>query len=400
MKRWGTLLDVSTYFNEDPKDPIEEVSSSESPGATAPPEGAGGSGEAVDDVISDDVIAATPDEEAVGMPIYGEYQTLQPSPKKCRVLSPPDDDGGVYIPDSIDIESERSVDQAQHPDTWLSDEGSPNLYEPDGWVHPDGATTSFAEWRKKVGIEDSSFELAVLKDGLRMWMITVTFPGGVTDEQSVRLHACLGNEKQFPYFFAVREGGPLDPKHHVHYHALVWVNQLQRHDNVTRHVRGKIYTKEELGSLDRTNRLVRTSHVTDFDQAWFYVLKRVVAEPKTEVIARLPGTFDLDGMLEKARTWESEVKEKDKKFFPDPGTTKWWDNRSVPDNLYRAMRELGMAMGTQVAFAELIAACYGKGIRFDLSKGKAFRLALEMIVAADSGGASQILIYDLMGQFN
>jgi len=302
-----------------------------------------------------------------------------------------------YIPDSIDIPSEKSVDQAQHPDLWLSDEGSPDLYEPDGWVHENGATTSFVEWRKKVGVADSTFKLAVLNDGLRMWMLTVTFPGGVTDEQAGRFHACLENEKQFPYYFAVREGGLLDPKHHVHYHALVWVNQLQRHDSLTRHVRSKVFTREELGAMDKTSRLVRTSHISDFDQAWFYVLKRVVVEPKTEVHARLPGVFDLDEMVEKARVWSTK-RAVNTDLFPETGT-KWWDNRSVPDNLYRAMRELGMAMGTQVAFAELIAACYGKGIRFDLSKGKAFRLALEMIVAADSGGPSQILIYDLMGQF-
>jgi len=275
------------------------------------------------------------------------------------------------------------VDEEEVPDT------------PEPFVHPNGSTTiAGPEWSRQDPYTDPNYPLSTSDQSLRMWMVTVTYPGGVTDVQKDKLIKHFNDQKML--FLLVREGGVETTGQHVHYHALIWAPCMRRSDSITRAVRTAIYTTADIADI-RTDHLVRTSAVSNWDQAWSYVFKDMIKYPNVPtMMCHLPLNFDLERCYadaverERARTTTTTL-------FPTEGT-KWWETRSVPDNLIRAAAELGVHMPDQFAFAHLVQQCYARGIRFDLSKGKYYRLSLEMILAKDK--PSEVLIHELALTFN
>lgn len=238
--------------------------------------------------------------------------------------------------------------------------------------------------------------------GTNIFFVTLTAPGGLTVAHMARLHGYL--QKGVPdgpaYFMGAIEGD--NDRQHKHVHLLVWEQASRRTDSVSRSFRNQIYGHEDLESLSSTSRLVLTRQVTDFAGACRYILK---GDPVQHLgIVKLPPGIQHDLVSEDCRRHHIAARaarqDASGNFFPPAGTHRTIPPSKVPDFLVSAAAELQVPVGDFNSFGSLVHHCFSKGIRFDLSKLRSYRLAVEMITRDPAVEHSKVLQHELEWRSN
>lgn len=233
--------------------------------------------------------------------------------------------------------------------------------------------------------------------GLRPYFSTITYPGGLKAAQLLRWERWIDSDALAPkYWLYVLEGGDDDSAKHLHLHTVFWFSDQRRTDSVSRTLRSIVFERAELDEVSSLRHLLVTRACTDVRGAIRYVLKDHL--DGTGIHHRLIDGDHIDDYVQEARTyWETVQANKvaGDSCFPEPGKVKTVPPSQVPDFLYKAGLELNLGFGHSRAFSELVANCYGRGIRFDLRNLRSYRLGVELIAA--TGGGSEPSVY-LLGE--
>lgn len=273
-------------------------------------------------------------------------------------------------------------------------------------VHPEALTTKATVTPSGVSFETIPRVEAIVNMGedveipdtdptalLHPFFVTLTYPGGLTDSQVNGWGRYLESTYGPPYWIYVFEGGSGTSKHE-HLHAVIWQNESRRTDVITRGIRGCVYSPNDLNALSSQSRLVVTRRCTHLSGSLRYILKDVTSND--QVTANLPPGSDIETILSDARGYWEKAKATataDNSLFPESGTIRTVPPSQVSDFLFKASQALGIGTGHSFAFAELVAACFSRGIRFDLRNLRSYRLGLELVAAAQDPGKA--LLYEI-----
>jgi len=233
--------------------------------------------------------------------------------------------------------------------------------------------------------------------GTSKFFITLTYPGGLTDDHMARLHRWLtsGPPSGPSYWLGSVEGG--DGITHKHCHLIIWDSAAKRTDSMSRSLRTKLFSAEDINQLSSTSKLVLTRKVSDFTGACRYVFK---AESPIHIgHYKLPPGVDFDNLLEDCQRRSAHLRSvgdlPGNELFPLAGKLKSIPPSQVPDFLVKASAALGIDPTSFNTFGTLVHKCYRAGIRFDLSKLRSYRLGLEMIAKDPEVSSSKILQHEL-----
>lgn len=219
-------------------------------------------------------------------------------------------------------------------------------------------------------------------DDTTAYFVTITWPGGLAESMVERFTECYLKGAFGPrHWLFVLEGGEGTSKH-AHLHAVIWHDRTQRTDAVSRSIRNRVFEHHDLNELSSHSRLVITRRCTDVAGALRYTLKDHL--DGDGVTAKLPSDYTLEAILQDCRTYWADAKNArtaDQPLFPEEGNTRTIPPSQVPDFLVKVSREAGIGTGHSFAFAQIVAYCFKRGIRFDLRNLRGYRLAVEMIVA-------------------
>jgi hypothetical protein len=236
--------------------------------------------------------------------------------------------------------------------------------------------------------------------GLVPFFVTVTFPGGLTERHVKSFVAYCRSVNTARHYIYVLEGDGVSK--HRHLHALVWANQVTRTDSLSRGIRSRVFHADDLDNVAGTRRLIRTQSVSDLAGVCRYMFKDTAKFD--DVHSGWNSVVDEDYAVRLVHQlwllcreyWErkSTTGVGDRSVFPDEGKTKFVSPNSVADVLLAAAREMGMPIKHHYGFAQLVAACLRRGLRFDLTRLKSARLTLE-ILEGDLSGWAQDQIHQM-----
>jgi len=222
------------------------------------------------------------------------------------------------------------------------------------------------------------------EDNTTPYFVTITWPGGLAESMVKRfVEGYLGKPFGPRYWVYVLEGGEGTSKH-AHLHAVIWHDRAQRTDAVSRSIRSRIFEHNDLNELSSHSRLVITRRCTDVAGSLRYTLKDHL--DGDGIHANLPSDYALETVLQDCRTYWADAKNarpSDQPLFPEEGNTRTIPPSQVPDFLVKVSREAGIGTGHSFAFAQVVAYCFKRGVRFDLRNLRGYRLAVEMIVAEE-----------------
>jgi len=233
--------------------------------------------------------------------------------------------------------------------------------------------------------------------GTQMFFITLTYPGGLTDDHMGRLHLWLtsGPPKGPSYWVGSVEGG--DGITHKHCHLVIWDSGQKRTDSMSRSLRTQLFTAKDISELSSTSKLVLTRKVSDFAGACRYIYK--AESPIHLGTYKLPAGIDFDDLLadckERGAARRANGDLPGNAVFPPSGKLKSIPPSQVPDFLVKAADHLGIDPASYNTFGTLVHKCYRAGIRFDLSKLRSYRLGLEMITKDPVVSSSKVLQHEI-----
>lgn len=233
--------------------------------------------------------------------------------------------------------------------------------------------------------------------GTQKFFITLTYPGGLTEQHLARLHGWLtsGPPDGPSYWCGSIEGG--DGTTHKHCHLIIWDGSLKRTDSLSRTLRTKLYSNQDILGLSRTNKLVLTRKVSDFTGACRYVFKDECVQHISTF--QLPPGIDFDSVVkdcaERSASARASGDLPGNADFPPAGKLKSIPPSQVSDFLVKVAPSLGIDPANFNTFGTLIHTCYRSGIRFDLSKLRAYRLGVEMISKDPGVSSSKILQHEI-----
>jgi len=229
-------------------------------------------------------------------------------------------------------------------------------------------------------------------DELVPFFITVTYPGGITDEQVRRMDTYLRGVNHGGTGLYVLEDG--DGSKHRHIHAIIWYSCAKRTDSVTRSLRNTLFSDDEISNVTGTRRLVRSETCVDLSGLFLYVAKeRDIEDGRTRGDANVRTLFRCCGDI--ARQYHSiKCETADLEVFPAEGKTKWISDQKLPDVLQNAAGELGVTLDVHKSFSNLVAQCLRKGLRFNFRALRQARIVME-ILQGDAGGWAETEIHQL-----
>lgn len=250
---------------------------------------------------------------------------------------------------------------------------------------------------QEVGYLDGISKDDFIPLGTEPYFVTVTYPGGLQTVHMARVHQWLSSG--FPdgpaYFCGAVEGD--NDTQHKHVHLLIWAPPDRRTDSVSRTVQRKLFTPEDFDDLTSTSRLVLTRKVSDIAGVLRYIYKAASIQHLSAY--KLPPGVDFERVLQDVARYHlsrlSELQGTSGDLWPSDGKTRTVPPSKVPDFLIRAAADLQVPVGDFNSFGSLCHRCYRRGIRFDLSKLRSYRLAVEMITQDPDVERSKILQHEL-----
>jgi len=267
-----------------------------------------------------------------------------------------------------------------------------------GYGSPEGSPVSISDYENdQVGYLDRIPADVYKPLGTNLYFMTLTAPGGLTVAHMARLHTYLlkGIPDGPSYYIGTIEGG--DAGQHKHVHLLLWDSASRRTDSVSRSVRNFIYDNDDLNSLSSTARLVLTRQVSDFAGACRYIFKADHVQHLG--IFKLPPGIEFDSLSEDCRRHHLAAcaarKATAGDLFPAAGSTRTIPPSKVPDFLVSAAASLQVPVGDFNSFGSLVHRCFARGVRFDLSKLRSYRLAVEMITRDPTIESAKVLQHEL-----
>ena len=252
-------------------------------------------------------------------------------------------------------------------------------------------------------VEDNVSELGYLDTidnspplGTQAYFMTLTFPGGITGDHLARLYSLLqrGAPDGPSFYVGTIEGG--DGSTHKHVHLVVWESAQRRTDSVSRSYRNQVYSADDIAQCDRTGNLVLTRKVSDLAGCLKYLFKGQPVQHLSHY--KLPPGVDFDRAVEAAQRHQASYSagaHENSSVFPLPGKLKSIPPSQVCDYLVKAAAELEIDVSLYNTFGLIVHHCYRRGVRFDLSKLKSYRIGLEMLVTPTESSRSKVLQHEL-----
>lgn len=216
----------------------------------------------------------------------------------------------------------------------------------------------------------------------RPFMITVTYPGGLTDEHRRNFELFVRGPYAPGHWIFTIEDGHGDK--HVHLHGILWYYTGRRTDAVTRTVRNQVFSPEDLTQVERHDRMVVTRTVVNLAGAFNYILKEHL--DSAGIHEHLPPGIDVDALVKQAVDYWAQPEVADDPsdpLFPAAGKQRTVPPSKVPDFLARVIRTRKLPYGHTFAFGTLVALCWRSGIRFDLRSCRSYRVGMELILAEE-----------------